>query len=130
MGRRCRPRRRISLRPNALPPLLLVAARTNGVIEFLTMKLVAVFALVFALLRPAGLQAAGCGLIKPDATDAVAASPGAHKVILENDAVRVLEASIPLHGTEPPHTHFWPSVFFEQTSGANEPWKTVKIRWS
>src|ERR1700689_3038209 len=105
------------------------AARTSAratVIKFLTMNLVA----VFALLVPAGLQAAGCGQIKPDATDAVAASPDAHKVILENDAVRVLEATIPLHGTEPPHTHFWPSVFFEQTSGVNEPWKEVKIRWS
>jgi hypothetical protein len=87
-------------------------------------------AAVFALLLPAGLEAAGCGLIKPDSTDAMAASAGQHKVILENEAVRVLEASIPLHGTEPPHTHFWPSVFFEQTSGVNEPWKTVKIRWS
>jgi hypothetical protein len=83
-----------------------------------------------ALLLPAGLQAAGCGQIKPNATDAMAAAPGQHKVILENDAVRVLEATIPLHGKEPPHTHFWPSVFFEQTSGLNEPWKTVKIRWS
>lgn len=87
-------------------------------------------AAVLALVLPAGLQAGGCGLIKPDGTDAVARSPEAHKVILENDAVRVLEATIPLHGTEPPHTHFWPSVFFEQTSPVNEPWKTVKIRWS
>src|SRR6266404_3104535 len=83
-----------------------------------------------ALLSPSGLRAAGCGQIKPDATDAVAAAPGNHKVILENDTVRVLEASVPLHATELPHTHFWPSVFFEQTSGIKEPWKTVKIRWS
>ena len=83
-----------------------------------------------ALLSPSGLRAAGCGQIKPDATDAVAAGPGNHKVILENDTVRVLEATVPLHSREVPHTHFWPSVFFEQTSGLNEPWKTVKIRWS
>ena len=37
---------------------------------------------------------------------------------------------MPLHSHEPPHTHPWPSVFFEQTSGLNEPWKTVNIRWS
>jgi hypothetical protein len=86
-------------------------------------------AAVFTLL-PAGLQAAGCGTVRPDATDAVAAAPRNHKVILENDAVRVLEATVPLHSREVPHTHFWPSVFFEQTSGVNEPWKTVSIRWS
>jgi hypothetical protein len=89
-------------------------------------------AMVLAVLfLPAGLQAAtGCGVIRPDATDAVAAAPDHHKVILENDAVRVLEARVPLHSKEPPHTHPWPSVFFEQTSGLSEPWKTVNIRWS
>src|SRR5258708_25700086 len=83
-----------------------------------------------ALLSPSGLRAAGCGQIKPDATDAVTAAPANHKVILENDTVRVLEATVPLHSREVPHTHFWPSVFFEQTSGLDEPWKTVNIRWS
>ena len=83
-----------------------------------------------ALLQPAGLYANGCGLIIPDSTDAVAATPDHHKVILENDAVRVLEARVPLHSLEPPHTHPWPSVFFEQTSPLNQPWKTVNIRWS
>ena len=84
-----------------------------------------------ALLLPAGLEAAtGCSLMTPDATDAVTAAPQNHKVILENDTVRVLEATVPLHTREVPHTHFWPSVFFEQTSPVNEPWKTVTIRWS
>jgi len=87
-------------------------------------------AAIFAFCLPANLWAAGCGHITPDATDAVAAAPRNHKVILENDAVRVLEATVPLHSREVPHTHFWPSVFFEQTSGVNEPWKTVTIRWS
>jgi hypothetical protein len=87
-------------------------------------------AVACAFLAPIGLRAAGCGAIKLDATDAVAAEPVAHKVILENDTVRVLEATIPMHGKEVPHTHFWPSVFFEQTSPVNEPWKTVNIRWS
>jgi hypothetical protein len=86
-------------------------------------------AAVFALVLPAGLRAAGCQ-ITPDATDAVAAAPHNHKVVLENDTVRVLEATVPLHSKEVPHTHFWPSVFFEQTSGLSEPWKTVNIRWS
>ena len=83
-----------------------------------------------ALLSPTGLRAAGCGQIKLDGTDAVAAAAENHKVILENDTVRVLEATVPLHSREVPHTHFWPSVFFEQTSGRDEPWKTVNIRWS
>jgi hypothetical protein len=87
-------------------------------------------AAIFALCLPASLRAAGCGHITPDATDAVAAAPRNHKVILENDTVRVLEATVPLHSKEVPHTHFWPSVFFEQTSGISEPWKTVTIRWS
>jgi hypothetical protein len=80
---------------------------------------------------PGGLKASGCGQIKVDATDAVAAAPENHKVILENDTVRVLEATVPLHSREVPHTHFWPSVFFEQTSGPSDPpWQTVTIRWS
>jgi len=84
-----------------------------------------------ASLLPTGLQAAGCGQIKVDSTDAVAAAPQNHKVILENDMVRVLEATVPLHSREVPHTHFWPSVFFEQTSGVNDPaFQTVNIRWS
>ena len=87
-------------------------------------------ATVFGLFLPADSNAAGCGVIKPDATDAIAAAGENHKVILENDAVRVLEATVPKGSREVPHTHFWPSVFFEQTSPKNEPWKTVNIRWS
>jgi hypothetical protein len=87
-------------------------------------------AAVAALLLPDGLHAAGCRQIIPDATDAVVAAPRNHKVVLENDTVRVLEATVPLHSREVPHTHFWPSVFFEQKSGPDEPWKTVNIRWS
>ena len=86
---------------------------------------------LFSFLAAAALMhAAGCGKIKVDSTDAVAAAPNHHHVVLENDAVRVLEATVPLHSKEPPHNHPWPSVFFEQTSGRDEPWKTVNIRWS
>ncbi len=81
-------------------------------------------------IAPASAAIGGCRVIVPDSTDAVAAAPDHHKVILENDAVRVLEARVPLHSKEPPHTHPWPSVFFEQTSPKDEPWKTVNIRWS
>jgi len=93
-----------------------------------TVQPLALAVLTLLLVTP-GLRA-GCGQIKLDATDAVAAAPDHHKVILQNDMVRVLEATVPLHSKEPPHTHPWPSVFFEQTSGRDEPWKTVNIRWS
>jgi len=94
-------------------------------------KLCVLGAFTACALVPSSLSAAAaCGQIKPDSTDAVTAAPQHHKVILENDTVRVLEATVPLHSKEPPHTHPWPSVFFEQTSGANEPWGTVNIRWS
>ena len=84
------------------------------------------------LVLPAALEAsAGCRQMTPDATDAVTAAPANHKVILENDVVRVLEARVPLHSREVPHTHFWPSVFFEDRSGPNEQsFQTVNIRWS
>lgn len=90
----------------------------------------ACLAIAGTVLCPSGLRAAGCRHVEPDATDAVIAAPQNHKVILENDTVRVLEATVPLNSREVPHTHFWPSVFFEQTSPKNEPWKTVTIRWS
>jgi len=88
-------------------------------------------AVTACVLLPAGLKASGCGVIKPDATDAVAAAPGNHKVILENEHVRVLEARVPLHSDEPAHTHFWPSVLFEDKAGPGEPaFQNVNIRWS
>ena len=85
-----------------------------------------------ALLVPAGVYAAaGCRQMTLDATDAVTAAPQNHKVILENDMVRVLEARVPLHSREVPHTHFWPSAFFEDRSGPNDPsFSNINIRWS
>jgi hypothetical protein len=111
------------------------AAGNRGVIKSMAMNTAqrlfpVLTAAILAVALPAGLHAMGCGKIKLDATDAVVAAPDHHKVILENDVVRVLEATVPLHSKEPPHTHFWPSVFFEQTSARDEPWKTVAIRWS
>jgi len=95
------------------------------------MILCAVRAVLLCAFVPVALSAAAaCGQITPNGTDAVAAAPQHHKVVLENDTVRVLEATVPLHSNEPPHTHPWPSVFFEQTSGRNEPWGAVNIRWS
>ena len=43
--------------------------------------------------------------------DAVAAAPDHHKVIFENDKLRVLEVTLPPGDEEPLHHHRWPSVF-------------------
>ena len=44
-----------------------------------------------ALLGPSGLGAAGCGAAKPDARDAVAIAPDAHKVLIDNETIRILK---------------------------------------
>ena len=43
--------------------------------------------------------------------DAVAAAPDHHKVIFENDMLRVLEVTLHPNEEEPLHHHRWPSVF-------------------
>jgi len=42
--------------------------------------------------------------------DAVVAAPGSHRVLFENDDVRVLEVTIAAGHREPEHTHRDPSV--------------------
>lgn len=53
----------------------------------------------------------------PAEFDAVTAAPGNHKVILENEHVRVLEVVVPPHTTEPVHAHCWPATLYIQESG-------------
>jgi hypothetical protein len=48
----------------------------------------------------------------PDSLDALIAAPGYHTLLLENEAVRVLETRIPTGDTVPVHTHRWPSVYY------------------
>ena len=45
------------------------------------------------------------------ALDAVVAAPDHHKVLFENDRLRVLEVTLPPQDEEPVHHHRWPSVF-------------------
>lgn len=45
------------------------------------------------------------------ALDAVAAAPANHKVVYENDHLRVLEVILAPGEEEPLHHHRWPSVF-------------------
>ncbi len=46
----------------------------------------------------------------PDELDALSAAPQNHRVLLENELVRVLQTHIPVGSTTPVHTHRWPSV--------------------
>jgi hypothetical protein len=49
--------------------------------------------------------------------DAVAAAPKNHKVLFENDAIRVLEVILEADEEEPLHHHRWPSIFvFDQVN--------------
>ncbi len=52
------------------------------------------------------------------ALDAVTAAPAHHKVVFENDQMRVLEVTLEPGDEEPLHHHRWPSVFvFDQVQG-------------
>jgi len=52
------------------------------------------------------------------ALDAVAAAPKNHRVIFENDRLRVLEVTLEPEEEEPTHHHRWPSVFvLDQVQG-------------
>jgi quercetin dioxygenase-like cupin family protein len=46
----------------------------------------------------------------PESLDAVAAAPNNHKVVFENDRVRVLEVTVRPGEKEPLHAHRWASV--------------------
>ncbi len=40
------------------------------------------------------------------------AAPNSHKVLFENDKIRILEVTVDPYGFEPMHTHRYPSVMF------------------
>lgn len=48
--------------------------------------------------------------------DVVSAAPNFHRVLLENDKVRVVEVIIKPLTKEPVHTHEWPSVMVVRSS--------------
>jgi mannose-6-phosphate isomerase-like protein (cupin superfamily) len=52
-----------------------------------------------------------------DPLDAVAAAPGFHRVLLENERVRVLETRIRPGEVVPLHTHRWPAVYYHVSRG-------------
>ena len=58
----------------------------------------------------------------PDGFDAVQAAPNSHKVVFENEFVRVLEVTVPPPGiTIPMHHHRWPSFFLDWDIGGGTP---------
>ncbi len=50
--------------------------------------------------------------------DAVAAAPYSHRVLFEDEHVRVLDIRLPPGASEPVHIHALPSVIFGETGGA------------
>lgn len=54
----------------------------------------------------------------PPELDAVVAAPKNHKVLFENDRLRVLEVILEPNEEEPVHHHRWPSLFvFDRIKG-------------
>jgi len=53
----------------------------------------------------------------PKNQDAVIAAPNNHKILLENEKVRMLEVTLLPGQKEPVHHHQWPSVLYIQTAG-------------
>src|SRR5262249_14454265 len=50
------------------------------------------------------------------AKDALAAAPQHHKVLFENEEVRVIEVTVAPHAREPLHAHRYPSVIYLESS--------------
>jgi hypothetical protein len=53
----------------------------------------------------------------PDSLDALVAAPVHHKLVLENERVRVLDTHIPAGDVVPVHTHRWPAVYYTISGG-------------
>ncbi|HEV1996329.1 MAG TPA: hypothetical protein VGR03_18490 [Candidatus Acidoferrum sp.] len=52
----------------------------------------------------------------PDSLDALTAAPGYHRLLFENERVRVLEVRISPGQFVPVHTHRWPSMVYVASS--------------
>src|ERR1700721_2786222 len=90
-------------------------ARKLGVIVILVLTFMALPARHFYLY---GQEKSGF----PDGYDAVQAAPNSHRVVFENEFVRVLEITMPAPGmTEPMHHHRWPSFFLDWDTGGGSP---------
>ncbi len=72
------------------------------------------------MLVPASLFAAACGNTKPDARDAVVLAPATHKIIVDNDLVRILDVNLPAGMREPAHSRVWPAIVIEDRPRTGE----------
>jgi mannose-6-phosphate isomerase-like protein (cupin superfamily) len=72
--------------------------------------------LIVEVKKPAGSWKPAAGADDPNrwpaSLDAVAAAPGNHKVVLENERVRVLDVTVHPGENEPLHMHRMPSVLY------------------
>ena len=89
------------------------------------------FLVACSLLLPAGLEAAACGLARPDARDAAAVAPDTHKVLIDNDTIRILDVSLPAGSKEPAHSRAWPAILIQDTPrpGAPPQVRNFESRW-
>jgi quercetin dioxygenase-like cupin family protein len=53
----------------------------------------------------------------PESLDALTAAPRHHKLVLDNERVRVLDTRIPPGEVVPVHTHRWPGVYYTIAGG-------------
>ncbi len=53
----------------------------------------------------------------PDSLDAMIAAPQYHRLVLENERVRVLDTRIPVGDIVPVHTHRWPAIYYTIVAG-------------
>jgi hypothetical protein len=53
----------------------------------------------------------------PDSLDALVAAPKHHKLVFENERLRILDTRIPAGDLVPVHTHRWPAVYYTIAPG-------------
>jgi hypothetical protein len=53
----------------------------------------------------------------PEKYDAVIAAPEYHRVVFENDRIRVLDTRIPVGDFVPVHSHRWPAIYYTIVAG-------------
>ena len=84
-----------------------------------------------SLLVPAVLHAAACGLARPDARDVVAVAPDTHKVLIDNDAIRILDVNLPAGTKQRAHSRSWPAILILDTprQGAPPQVRNFESRW-
>lgn len=67
--------------------------------------------------QPSAARPASADWPWPASMDPLTAAPGNHRVLFENDRVRVLDVTIRPGEREPVHAHRWPSVLYVERAG-------------